>query len=108
MDSAKMNRIILEMRYLLRLEDWRISTVNDDRLADTNAFVSFEREEKRATIHFTEDVTERDIRHEMCHVLLHDMAYVASEGSTVDRMTFYNMLEERVCNVLADALDIEG
>lgn len=108
------NEFILNVRRLLRIEDW---VIREDLLPggkwDSEAYVTMDREHKIATLHMTEAATREQVAHEMVHVMLHDMAYVASEGASVDRMTFYNMLEERACNIIAPLLmtvldDAEG
>lgn len=101
-----MNEVVTTMREVYRLTDWYISLeAIEGEDWDSNAYVTFDREEKRATIHYAPNVTARDIRHEMTHVLLHDLVYLASNGRTVEMMDMVSLVEERLCNVLADVAD---
>ena len=104
MSRAELNGLVIALRGALRLEDWVIR-LSADSEQDT-AFTVIMREEKIATILYNEEsITPFYIRHEVLHILFADMEFLASNGRGVDIMEMYNLLEERVCNTLADALD---
>ena len=104
MDRQAMNEVVLQVRQVLRLEDWVITLEEDDSIL--HGYVSFERETKRAAILYNpETITAFHIRHEMFHILMYDMSFLASNGRSVEVMEMYNLFEERVCNILAEAID---
>ena len=100
-----MNELVVELRTALRLDDWYVGLEESDDPAVLTGWVKFDRENRRATIIYNpETVTSHTIRHEMVHILLHDMSFLASNGRSVEMMEAINMYEERICNVLAEVL----
>jgi hypothetical protein len=103
---------IVEQACRLRLLDWDIDLSwqmpEVVPAGHTDAYVTTNLENQQATIYLGpvrgDDKIKHLIQHELAHILLADMAYVACNGRSVDIMEVYNMLEERVCNALADAL----
>lgn len=89
--------------------DWTVTfraTIEgrDDDFVDT-AYVSLDRENRKAQILYNfaldEDTLAFYLRHELVHVLLADMSFLASNGRSIEMMEAINLMEERVCNVLA-------
>ena len=91
---------------LLRLHDWTISTYNT--ADEKDAHVVIDREKRTAVIRYNPMAPNLEflVRHEMVHIFLADMDFVACNGRSVDIMEIYNLYEERVANVLAAALDV--
>jgi len=48
------------------------------------------------------------VRHEMLHILMTDLEFIASNGRSIELMELYNREQERVINVLAKALGQEA
>lgn len=88
----------------LRLDDWTISTVPTTEVDD--AHVALNREERLATLSYNPENDDAMfyVAHEMVHVMLSDMDFLACNGRSIDIMEMYNMLEERVCNVIGALL----
>lgn len=103
-DRGIINKVITDMRGTLRLEDWYIEAAEDTSVQ--HGFVVFDRELRRATILYNpETITSFHVRHEMIHILLHDLVYVGSNGRSTEIMEVINLFEERVCNVVAEAIE---
>ena len=99
-----MEQLVNVMQHVLRVDDWAIHLEEDPDIL--TGFVRFDREMRSAHILYNpETITAHHIRHEMIHVLLHDMSFAASNGRSIEMMEVINMLEERVCNVLAEAFE---
>ena len=106
MDRTELNAAIIVYRSLLRLEDWFFDVEELGEDWDSPAYVTFDRENKRATLHVRLHAVTRDnVAHEMLHVLFYDMSFLACNGRSVEVMDMYNMYEERACNVLSTLLD---
>lgn len=71
-------------------------------------YTSIDREERAATIHYDPALEgaalERVLKHELVHVLLADMDFIACNGRSIEIMEIFNLFEERVCNALARVL----
>jgi hypothetical protein len=89
---------------VLRLQDWRITIEKKPELTDNKAYVVTELQKREATIFYnpTEERLSYYIAHEMGHILLSHMAYLACDGRAVELMESYAFLEERVCDIIAD------
>lgn len=78
----------------------------DDGVDD--AHVVIDRELREATVYFNRTLDEETLgfllKHELVHVLLADMDFVACNGRSIEIMEIYNLFEERVCNTLAKVL----
>ena len=99
-----LNSLVLTIRGQLRLGDWFIELTPDPEQRD--AHVVIEREHQRADIRFNPEAENLPhlIAHEMVHVLLADMDFIAMNGRSIEVMELYNLQEERVCNKLASIL----
>jgi Zn-dependent peptidase ImmA (M78 family) len=90
----------------LSLADWTFVLVEDAEVKDARVVTDLEH--RKATIHYNAWLPIRSRRtnlaHEIAHVLLADMDFVACNGRSIDLMEVYNMHEERVCNVIARLL----
>lgn len=91
--------------------DWRISFLStrptDDDYVD-DAHVTLDREKRTALIRYDGLLDDETLRflfvHELMHVVLADLVYVASEGQSVNMMLVINMFEERIANKVAREL----
>ena len=104
MDREQLNALVTRARKDLRLMDWFFEVQPDSEQKDAHVVIA--RETRRATILYNPDAPNLQflVKHEMVHVLLSDMDFIACNGRSVDVMEFYNLKEERVCNVIAAIL----
>jgi hypothetical protein len=103
-DRQELNYLVTRTRKDLRLMDWFFETVEDEEQKDAHVVIA--REARRATIRYNPDAPNLQflVKHEMVHVLLSDMDFIACNGRSIEVMEFYNLKEERVCNVIAAIL----
>ena len=88
--------------------DWRI-VFEAKRPGDTNfvvdANVVIDREKRSARLQYNAELDDETLgflfKHELVHVLLADMDFVACNGRSVEIMEIFNLFEERVANILA-------
>ena len=90
------------VQHKLRIEDWKVELAEKPALE--SAWVSTDREQRIATIFYNPDAAllKYYIAHELAHVMLVELAYLACDGRTPDLMNAFSYLEERVCNTIAD------
>lgn len=83
-----------------------VPVVDGDFVED--AHVDLDREKKTARIRYNVNLGGETLllllKHELVHVLLADMDFVACNGRSVEVMEIYNLHEERVANILAKVL----
>lgn len=102
---------LAQMKTRLGLDRWKITIRSGqfDASYGEAAYVRFRQDELEADIYVDPSVQggpgyERLIVHELLHILMTDLEFTASNGRSVDVMEIYNREQERVINVLADAL----
>lgn len=99
MDRTEVEMALFDLRRMFRLGDWLIDSEPDPEMV--KAVVDIEREQRVAIIRYNPDAVSPEVLgHEMCHVLLADMDFIANNGRSIDIMEAYNLFEERVCNVV--------
>ena len=106
----------------LGLTHWQITVVETDPYSyseevaepDEWAYVLLRQADRAADIYVHPSVKVDSqqwwscVRHEMLHILMTDLEFIASNGRSIEVMELYNREQERVINTLAKALGQEA
>ena len=101
---------IRELRQRLRLDPWFISLSEEfDESYGEEAYLCRRDDERTATIHIDPSVTDYHrvrflVAHEMVHILLSDLEFIACNGRSTDIMDIFNRELEQVVNAIANML----
>jgi Zn-dependent peptidase ImmA (M78 family) len=101
--------VIQSLQGQLSLEAWEIDLADDfDFDHGEDAYIVRQEDELVATLyinpHADKDQQDRLICHELLHLVLADMQFVACNGRDVDSMDLYSRFQERAINQLATAI----
>ena len=113
-----MDRRVTDLISRMGLEHWKIVVISGDPSTylidhaepEEYAYVNLRQSDRTAEIHvhpmYPEDSDKwwSCVRHEMLHILMTDLEFIASNGRSIEVMELYNREQERVINVLASAL----
>lgn len=101
MERAELAAFVKAKQMDLRIKDWFIELTEKPELE--TCFVSCNAQGRTAEVFYNpkDPMLRFHITHELVHVLLYDMAYLACDGRTPELMNAYTYLEERVCDVVA-------
>jgi hypothetical protein len=100
---------IEELQQKLGLTHWLILLEQEwNGMGGESAQVVYQQDERIATIQLLGSTSEADtphlIRHEMLHILLTDLEFIACNGRSTDTMDLFNRELERVINQLSRAI----
>lgn len=101
MERELLDDYVRALKVKLRIQDWFIELTPKPEL-DT-CFVACQAQDRRAEVFYNPDdsLLKYHIAHELVHVMLYDMSYLACDGQDIGTMKAYTYLEERVCDVVA-------